>query len=144
MAELTEVLEEVWGQGVAERRYEEGRRLLVMFVHAKDGNAVTAVLSSLPQVNAIVVATESRQFQTFGVPAVSEFDSQRMAKLLQFSSRCTEVRLPVSQAVKRFANPPDIVVFCDVPQADEIAVVAGAYPRARLVCPCDDGFELVV
>lgn len=144
MASLVELLQAVIDRDFGGVKGGQNSRVQVMFVHVGAGDQVADAMRAHPRINGMLVATEPRTFQAFGVAAASAADAARATALAPYVARVVEIRGSVTTAVKRFANPPEVVVFCEAEQDDEVAVVQSAYPRARIVCPCDDGFQLIV
>lgn len=144
MASLVEVLQAVIDRDFSGVKGNQNSRVQVMFVHVWVGALVSEVMRTHPRINGMLVATEPRSFPAFGVAAESDADATRAAAIAKYVDRVVEIRAAFKVAVTRFANPPDVVVFCEAAQDDEVAILLSAYPRARVVCPCSDGFELLV
>lgn len=143
MASLVDVLHAIIDRDFSGVNGNQNSRVQVMFVHVGTGAVVSEVMRAHPRINGMLVATEPRSFPAFGVAAESPVDSTRAAAIAKYVDRAVEIRAAFKVAVTRFANPPDVVVFCEAAQDDEIAVVLAAYPRARVVCPSVNGFDLI-
>lgn len=144
MASLVDVLQAVIDRDFSGVKGNQNSRVQVMFVHVGVGALVSEVMRAHPRINGMLVATEPRSFPAFGVAAESDADATRASALAPYVARVVEIRGTFRVAVTRFANPPDVVVFCESAQDDEVAIVRSAYPRARVACPSDDGFGLIV
>ena len=143
MASLVELLQAVIDRDFGGVKGSPHSRVQVLFIHVGSGDVVSQVMRAHPRINVMLVATEPRTFQSLGVAAASKADATRATALAPYAARVVEIRGTVKTAVSRFSNPPDVVVFCEPANDDELSVVRSAYPRARVVCPSVNGFDLI-